>query len=139
MKIEIGGLSARSTLRAFITRKMAETFAGLARQPIAVRVGFVDENGPKGGVDIRCGINVDLPRRAPIHVEERAETPRLAFDGARLALETRIQRERERGRSERRRPKKYYLAKRLLMPDETTPKLENAPRRTRRAALRKSA
>lgn len=139
MKIEIGGLNARSTLRTFITRKMAETFEGLARQPTTVRIGFVDENGPKGGVDIRCGIDIDLPRRAPIHVEERAESARLAFDGARLALETRIQRERERGRTERRRPKKYFLAKKLLMPDETIPKLESAPRPARRAALRRFA
>lgn len=138
MNIEIGGLNARSTLRAFITRKITETFDGLALRPIAVRVGFVDENGPKGGVDIRCGINVDLPRRAAIHIEERAESARLAFDGAREALETRIQRERERGRAERRRPKKYFLAKKLLMPDETIPKLEKA-RPARRAALRTSA
>ncbi len=138
MNIDIGGLNARSTLRAFITRKIAETFDGLAMRPIAVRVGFVDENGPKGGVDIRCGINVDLPRRAAIHIEERAESARLAFDGAREALETRIQRERERGRAERRRPKKYFLAKKLMMPDETIPKIENA-RPARRATLRKSA
>ena len=139
MTIEIEGLRARSTLRAFITRKIAATFAGLTTRPVAVRVGFVDQNGPKGGVAIRCGINVDLPRRAPVHVEERAATERLAFDGALDALQHRIERERGKVRAERRRPKKYFLAKRLLMPDETLKTIETREKPTRRAVYRKSA
>ena len=139
MTIEIEGLRARSTLRAFITRKIAATFAGLTTRPVAVRVGFVDQNGPKGGVAIRCGINVDLPRRAPIHVEERAATERLAFDGALDALQHRMERERGKVRAERRRPKKYFLAKRLLMPDETLKTIETREKPTRRAVYRKSA
>jgi hypothetical protein len=139
MTIELEGLRARSTLRAFITRKIAATFSGMTTQPIAVRVGFVDENGPKGGVDIRCGINVDLPRRAPIHVEERAATERLAFDGALDALHHRIERERGKVRAERRRPKKYFLAKRLLMPDESLRTIETREKPSRRAAYRRSA
>src|SRR5688572_25878105 len=117
MMIEIEGLSARATLRQFITRKIVAVFDGLRVQPVTVRVWFVDENGPKGGVAIRCGINVDLPRRRPIHVEQRADAPRTAFDATINALERRIERERGRVRAERRRPKKYYLAKRLLQPD----------------------
>ena len=139
MTIEIEGLRARSTLRGFISRKIAAIFSGMTKPPVAVRVGFVDENGPKGGVDIRCGINVDLPRRAPIHVEERAATERLAFDGALTALEHRVERERGKGRAERRRPKKYFLAKRLLMPDESLGRIETREKAVRRAAYRRSA
>ena len=139
MTIDIDGLGGRARLRAFITRKITVAFDGLTVTPIAVRIGFVDENGPKGGVAIRCGINAELPRRASIHVEHRARTERLAFDGALAALERRIARERGRQRVERRHPKKYFLAKRLLMPDETLPALSGPPRPSRRAALRKSA
>jgi hypothetical protein len=139
MMIEIEGLGARSSLRAFMTRKIKTLFDGLTVTPITVRIGFVDENGPKGGVAIRCGINAQLPRRAAIHVEHRAATDRLAFDGALEALERRFERERGRQRAERRRPKKYFLAKRLLMPDETLKAVENEPRPARRAALKKSA
>jgi hypothetical protein len=139
MTIEIEGLRARSTLRGFVTRKLAAMFASLAARPVSVRVGFVDENGPKGGVAIRCGINVDLPRRAPIHIEERAATERLAFDGALDALQHRVEHQRGRLRAERRRPKKYFLAKRLLMPDETLETIETREKPVRRAAYRKSA
>ena len=140
MTIEIEGLSARATLRQFITRKIVAAFDGLRVQPVTVRVWFVDENGPKGGIAIRCGINVDLPRRRPIHVEQRADAPRTAFDATINALERRIERERGRVRAERRRPKKYYLAKRLLQPDESLETLtESPPRPARRSAFRKSA
>jgi hypothetical protein len=139
MTIDIEGLSARASLRAFIARRIAAAFDGLRTQPVAVRVGFTNENGPKGGDAMRCGINVDLPRRAPIHIEHRAPTERLAFDASLAALERRIDRERGRGRAVRRRPKKYYLAKRLLMPDESLATLSDAPRPARRATLRKSA
>lgn len=139
MNIEIEGLSARSTLRRIITRKITAVLDGPTLRPIAVRIGFVDENGPKGGVGTRCGINIDLPRRASIHVEQRAESERLAFDGALEALARRLERERGRTRAVRRRPKKYYLAKRLLMPDETLDALEKEPEPVRRSALRKTA
>ena len=139
MTIDIEGLSARASLRTFVARRIAAAFDGLREQPVSVRVGFTDENGPKGGNAIRCGINVDLPRRAAIHIEHRAATERLAFDAALIALEKRIDRERGRGRAVRRRPKKYYLAKRLLMPDESLATLPSTPRPTRRPALRRSA
>jgi ribosome-associated translation inhibitor RaiA len=138
MTIEIEGVSARATLRQVITRKLSAAFDGLRAQPVTVRVWFVDENGPKGGIAIRCGINVDLPRRSPLHVEQRADTARMAFEAALAGLERRVERERGRVRAERRRPKKYYLAKRLLQPDESLDTVTGAPRPARRA-LHKSA
>lgn len=114
MTLEIEGLSTRSALRALIARKIAGLFADHRPNPVDVRVGFVDQNGPKGGVAIRCGINVEIPRRPTLHAEHRAETERLAFDGAFEALARRIARARGRMLDERRRPKKYFAAKRLL-------------------------
>lgn len=108
--------------RAPSLRRIVETkLEGLARrhrvQPVSARVGFVDENGPKGGIDIRCALSLDLPRRPTLHVNELGINRRAAFDAAFDALERRLARELEQGRERRRRPKKYYLAKRLLAPE----------------------
>ena len=94
---------------------------GLARRlrpaPVSARVAFTDENGPKGGVDTRCTLTVEVPRRPAFHVQQLAETHRLAFDAAFAGLEQLSVRDRETTRALRRRPKKYYVAKRLLESD----------------------
>ena len=135
MIVEIEGLPARSALRAVIQRKLDAAFTRRRVTPVAVRIGFVDENGPKGGVDTRCGITVEVPRRRKaVHVERRAETPRLAFDAAFASLEREVF-ERERGRAvaSSRRPKKYFVAQRLWRPDETLEPVATPPRRRRSA------
>ena len=63
---------------------------------------------------MRCAIDVRVPYRSPIRVEHVATTSRLAFDSAYATLERQIERYRERDRDIRRRPKKYFVAKRLL-------------------------
>ena len=77
-------------------------------------IAFVDENGPKGGPAVRCRVSVALPRRPALRVEHTATTPRLAFDGVLETLERRLDRMRERMRDGARRPKKYFVAGRLL-------------------------
>ena len=136
MTIDIAGLGTRSALRRVIAQKLAAMFDGQRAQPVAARVGFVDD-GPKGGAPIRCGINIERPRRPSVHVEHHAPNERLAFDGALAALEHAVARDRGRMLTERRRPKKYYLAKRLLSPDEALPDIPRKPRR--RSALRRFA
>jgi ribosome-associated translation inhibitor RaiA len=129
--IEIEGVDARSTLRDVIHRKLESAFARKHPQPVSIRIDFTDENGPKGGVGTRCGITVELPRRRKaVHVEHEAENPRLAFDAAVVSLERQFERERGRAMTKRRRPKKYYVAKRLLNPDESLETLaEESPKR----------
>ncbi|PYM14731.1 MAG: hypothetical protein DMD81_17055 [Candidatus Rokuibacteriota bacterium] len=139
MTFEIAGLNSRSALRTLITKKITAIFDGHRPEPVAARIGFVDENGPKGGgAAMKCGITIELPRRPTVHVEHRASTERLAFDGALAALEHRLTRERGRMIAGRRRPKKYYLAKRLLNPDEALPEIAKKPAR-RRSALKRPA
>jgi hypothetical protein len=87
--------------------------------PTNAKIIFADENGPKGGPGIRCTIVHDMPRRRDFSVSEVDETDALAFDAAFAALETSVTRDRARRRALVRRPKKYYLAKRLLSPDTT--------------------
>ncbi len=136
MVLEIEGIAGRASLRPLIERKLGGALDGRVKST-AVRVGFVDENGPKGGVAITCGITVEVARRPPLRVEHRAETHRRAFDGALDALERQLEHTRGKVRTERRRPKKYYLAKRLLNPEESLDTL-GAPASGRRAATRRA-
>jgi hypothetical protein len=57
-----------------------------------------------------------VPLRRAVHAEHRAEAARTAFDGALTALVRELGRHVDRERDGRRRPKKYYVAKRLLEP-----------------------
>ena len=114
----------------FVTRvraKVADALRRIRPVPTAAKIVFADENGPKGGIDTRCTIVTEMPRRRASAVTELADSLELAFDAAFTALETSIARDRERWRELVRRPKKYYLAKRLLSPDSTLPAPEAPP------------
>ena len=108
--------------RAFATRirkKIAEAIGRVDPRPTTAKVIFSDENGPKGGPGIRCTMVHDMPRRRDFSVTGLGATEEVAFDAAFDALETSINRDRDRRRELVRRPKKYFLAKRLLAPDTT--------------------
>lgn len=113
MPIEIRGIATDTALRARVERQLTALLQRLAVQAVAAQVTFFDENGPKGGLAIRCALTVRVPYRAPVRVERVAETPRLAFDGGFPTLERRLAESVEQARDERRHPKKYYAAKRV--------------------------
>ncbi|HEV8643338.1 MAG TPA: HPF/RaiA family ribosome-associated protein [Methylomirabilota bacterium] len=115
MTIAIEGAQGHPALRALVARRMESLTGRLRTRPMSARVAFTDENGPKGGVDTRCVLTLALPRRPPLSVEQVAESHRLAFDGALASLERRLSRELGQARGQRRRPKKYYVARRLLL------------------------
>jgi hypothetical protein len=133
MTLEIEGLRTDPRFRRTVARKLTATVEKVAVPPTAARVDFTDENGPKGGIHIRCGITLDLPRRPAVHVGHLAPTPVLAFAGALDSLELALARRRARERAMARRPKKYFAARRLV--EDAVP---SAPR-PRRARRRKAA
>jgi ribosome-associated translation inhibitor RaiA len=135
MSVVIEGLGDDRALRTLISGKVTNTLARLQVPVTTVRVQFSDENGTKGGVDIRCSLTVAVPHRPELHADTVATEPRLAFEQAFAALERQIERDRERGRAERRHPKKYYLAKRLLEP-EASPDATSASTPSRRRRRR---
>jgi ribosome-associated translation inhibitor RaiA len=138
MRVITEGLGEDRALRTLIAGKILATLTRLRVRATTARVQFTDENGPKGGIDTKCSITIEVPRRTELHADTVADTPRLGFEQAFSALERQIERERTRMREERRRPKKYYLAKRLLEPDASV--LEAPLRRApRRAARRRTA
>jgi ribosome-associated translation inhibitor RaiA len=136
VNIEIEGLAGNPALRGRILAQMDKALSRMDTRPATAVVNFTDVNGPKGGVDQRCGLTVRLPGRRTVHVEETATSRSLAFTAAADALERWIRKEGERANTERRRPKKYYVAKRLLVAEPGTLAPEGSPsrRRQRRAA-----
>ena len=114
MRIDIRGIAGNRILHDHVEVTLRALVTRLGLEPLEAQASFVDQNGTKGGVDIRCGLNVKLPRRPLIHAEDLADTARLAFDAACAALGQRLAREQGRGRKLRRRPKKYFVAQTLL-------------------------
>jgi ribosome-associated translation inhibitor RaiA len=115
MPIEISGVAIDRALRARVTSQLTHALRTVYGTPVLTQVTFFDDNGPKGGRDIRCAFTIRMPRRRALHVEHVAETPRLAFDGGIEALERKLREVAERGRDLKRRPKKYFTAKRLMV------------------------
>ena len=126
--IQISGLGRDPVLRARASSRIGAALKPLQVKPVAALVSFFDDNGPRGGRAVRCALTVRLPYRPTVRVEHTAETPHLAFDGGFASLERQLERYRERDRDNKRRPKKYYLAKRLLEGESAA-----AARRPRRA------
>ena len=114
MAIEIRGIRQDKTLGARVSARITALLADLHVAPVSAKVTFFDDNGPRGGLAMRCAVGVRVPYRPLIHVKHVAATRRLAFDGAFAALERQLERYRERDRDIKRRPKKYFVAGRLL-------------------------
>ena len=112
--IDIRGIPGEHPLQPPVRQTMSAALAHVRPAPLGVQVRFVDDNGPKGGVDIRCALTVRVPFRPSIRVEHMGETPRHAFDQALAVLGRQLERDEARARDARRRPKKYYAATRLL-------------------------
>ena len=117
MAVAVTGLGGDQALRARVEARMSKALARLELAPVSAHVRFRDTDGPKGGVAIQCDVTVRVPRRPDMRIEHTAETPRAAFRGAFQTLERQVRRFRTRQRDRRRRPKKYYAAKRLLSPE----------------------
>jgi hypothetical protein len=114
MDIDIRGLTGDRSLETHVRDRMTVLLARFREAPPAAWVTFADVNGPKGGVDIECGLHVRLRFRPPVHVAHMGLTHRRAFDDAFAVLERQLERQIGRGRDRRRWPKKYYVAKQLF-------------------------
>lgn len=113
-KTEFRTISASAATRARVTADLESALALLGVAPTTACATFTDENGPKGGPAIRCALEVKQPRRSAVHVETVATTQRLAFEGALAKLERAVARRRKITRDAKRRPKKYFAARRVL-------------------------
>jgi len=112
-EIRIEGTVGGRIPRAYVIERLSRVLDRLPLAPVTAHVTFSDVNGPKGGVDIRCAVLVELPHQPALRVERAAPTPRLAFDQSYSRIVRQLQRSRERWQESRRHPKKYYVAKLL--------------------------
>lgn len=139
VRVVVEGLGEDRALRTLVNGKVTTSLARLRVPATTARVQFSHETGAKGGPTARCSITIDLPRRPELHADVTAETWRLAFEQVFGMLERQVERDRERAREERRRPKKYYLAKRLLEPGASSQEPPGRPVAGRRLARRRTA
>ncbi len=114
-RIEFLGVTESRTVRPRVAAQLKAIAESLPVMPTSARATFTDENGPKGGDAIRCALEIRLPRRAAVHVEDVSGTLRLALDGALAKLERQLARVFDTTREMRRRPKKYFAARRALL------------------------
>jgi mono/diheme cytochrome c family protein len=114
MATVISGIPIDPALRTRIRAALAEAVERMHPPAGTLQVTFFDDDGPKHGPAIRCAVTVRRRRRAPIHVEHVADNARAAFDAVHDALVRRVRESAERERDLRRRPKKYFAAKRVM-------------------------
>jgi ribosome-associated translation inhibitor RaiA len=113
-RVQVLGLPRASAARVRAVARLTAALADLPDRVSSARLASIDDNGPKGGVAVRCGVTVSVAGWGRLHVEERATTPALALTGALAKLERRLDRRRVIERESRRRPKKYFAATRTL-------------------------
>lgn len=114
LSIEMRGLRVYPRLHAHIVTRMTGVLAQRQIRAIRARVTFSDEDGPRGGVGIRCALTVRLPGRPTIRVEHQARTYRQAFEGAFETLKRQLKRTTRRQWQSQRHPKKRFVTERLL-------------------------
>jgi hypothetical protein len=114
MGIEVRGLGSHPQLRADVARRMSGVMGRRQIRPVSARVTFSDEDGPRGGVGIRCALTVRLPGRPTVRVEHQARTYRQAFEGGYEVLKRQLKRTTRRRRQSGRYPRKYFAARRVL-------------------------
>jgi ribosome-associated translation inhibitor RaiA len=84
--------------RSHLRRRLAVKLGKFATSIERVRVRVADVNGPRGGVDQVCRINVVLIGLSPVVVEERDASLEAAIDGALTGTERAVRRSVQRRR-----------------------------------------
>lgn len=106
LTIRRGRSAVTDPLRRRIHERLGRQLGKFARHIERVRVRFEDINGPRGGVDKACSIQVSLSHLPPVIVEERAHSDSAAFDRSSTSCERAVRGAlgRKQGALPRRRP-----------------------------------
>jgi hypothetical protein len=115
MKLEITGMPASVADALDIAARIQAALRPADGAVRECRVRFIDENGPKGGVAIRCTLHVGLVRRADFYVSARAASASAALTEALDRVRHRLARVIGAQRDSTRHPKKYFAAVRASM------------------------
>lgn len=81
MKIDIHGrhVDISGDLRSFIERRLEFALGRLRHRIVRVHVWLTDLNGPRGGIDKRCRIEL-VGRKATVAVEDSSDDAYVAID-----------------------------------------------------------
>jgi putative sigma-54 modulation protein len=98
MQIEVRGQSLAVTpaLSSYAERRVTTALRRFGRRIALVAVRLIDENGKRGGIDKRCHIEVTIPRRPVLLIEERHSDVYTAIDFAADRVAMAVSRELER-------------------------------------------
>lgn len=80
--LRVIGVALNQRDREYIRRKLGMRLGKFARSIERVTVRIIDENGPRGGVDLVCAVKVVLSGLPSIVVERRHARMLAAVDGA---------------------------------------------------------
>jgi hypothetical protein len=95
--IRFRNLQSSSALRAYAARRIRSHFGPFGEAVHGVVVRFGDVNGPRGGVDKRCGLSVYGPR-LDANVDELSHCLYAGIDAAVKRAARAVERRVERGR-----------------------------------------
>lgn len=96
VEIHAHGVELPAAMTEHIQRKLGARVGAFALQIERISVRFDDLNGPRGGVDCECRIQVALAGRPAVVVAEKARGPREAFDAASQAMRRAVKRDLDR-------------------------------------------
>jgi hypothetical protein len=119
MLIKINGLRGRDRLREDVVNQIRRLMERRGGSPRAVRIAFFDDDGPRGGVAIRCAATLTPSRGPVIRVESTARTYSAAFKGSLAGLKRRLKRRIQRRRRRMRYPRPRPSAGRTRLPRQS--------------------
>lgn len=90
--VRVIGLALTDRDRAYVRRTLGATLGKFAPSIERVTVRVTDENGPRGGVDLRCRVKVVLSGLPSVVVERRHARLEPAVAGALRGAEQAVQR-----------------------------------------------
>lgn len=84
MRIEIRGQNVGLTpaLEEYAVRRFTTALRRFDKRVSSVTIRFVDENGPRGGVDKHCQAELHMPRLRGVMIDEQNEDLYAAIDAA---------------------------------------------------------
>ena len=118
MNVEIvaRGFELTDALRDYVERRIYFTFSGRDEQIKSIEVRLSDINGPRGGIDKRCKMLIEVPRIKNVVVEDTESNLYVAIDRAT---------ERAGRTLNRRFSRLFYKKRKLFIPNKRTPDLSN--------------
>lgn len=96
VEIHAHGVDLPEAMTEYIQNKLGSRVGAFALQIERISVRFDDLNGPRGGVDCECRIQVTLAGRPAIVVNERARDARDSFEAASQAVRRAVKRDLQR-------------------------------------------